>query len=61
MTDMEFGTLIKLTKLTPVVDNCQGWSPTIPRIVTHQPKDGLPLEGSIIKTQNLAIRLNSQN
>ena len=28
-------------------DNCQGWSPTIPRMVTHQPKVGPPPEGSV--------------
>ena len=37
------------------------WSPTIPRMVTHQPKDGHPPEGSILQTRNLALRLNSQN
>ena len=28
-----------LTKLIPS-DNCYGWSPTIPRMVNHQPNDG---------------------
>ena len=41
--------------------NFQEWSPTIPRMVTHQPKDGHPPEGSIMQTRNLALRLNSQN
>ena len=27
----------------------------MPRIVTHQPKDGHPPEGSILQTQNLAL------
>ena len=30
-------------------------------MVTHQPKDGQPSEGSILQTQNLVLRLNSQN
>ena len=38
-----------------------GWSPTIPRMVTHQQNDGHPLEGSILQTQNLVLRLNIQN
>ena len=42
-------------------DNYQGWSPTIPRMVTHQPKDGHPPEGSMLQTLNLALRLISQN
>ena len=42
-------------------DNCQGWSPTIPMMVTHQPKDGHPPEGSMLQTRNLALRLISQN
>ena len=42
-------------------DNYQGWSPTIPRMVTHQPKDGHPPEGSMLHTRNLALRLKSQN
>ena len=29
-------------------DNCQEWSPTIPRMVTPHPKDGHPPEGSIL-------------
>ena len=37
-----------------------GWSPTIPRMVTHQPKDGHSPEGSILHTQNLALILRSQ-
>ena len=40
-TDLEFGTYTLLSKLTPG-DNCHGWSPTIPRRVTRQPKDGHP-------------------
>ena len=42
-------------------DNCQGWSPTIPMMVTHQPKDGHPPEGSMLQTRNWALRLISQN
>ena len=42
-------------------DNCQGWSPTIPRMVTHQPKDGHPPEASMLQTRNLTLRLISQN
>ena len=38
-TDLEFGTYTLLWKLPPG-DNCHGWSPTIPRRVTQQPKDG---------------------
>ena len=30
-------------------------SQTIPRMVTHQPKDGHPPEGSMLQTQNLAL------
>ena len=40
-TDMEFGTYTLLTKLTHV-DNCHEWSPTMLRMVVHQPKDGHP-------------------
>ena len=36
-------------------------SPTILRMVTHQPKDSHPPEGCILQTRNLALRLNSQN
>ena len=42
-------------------DNCQGWSPTILRMVNHQPKVGHPPEGIMLLTQNLALRLKSQN
>ena len=42
-------------------ENCQGLSPTIRRMVTHQPKDGHPPEVCILHTRNLALRLNSQN
>ena len=42
-------------------DNCQGWSPTIPRMVNNQPNNGHPLEGSMLQTRNLVLRLNSQN
>ena len=42
-------------------DNCKGWSPTIPRIVIHQPKVGHPPEGIMRHTRNLALRLKSQN
>ena len=38
---MEFGTYTLLTKLTRV-ENCHEWSPTILRMVVHQPKDGHP-------------------
>ena len=58
--NLEFGTLTRLTKLRPG-DKCQELSPTILRMVTHQPKDGLPTEGCILQTTNLALRLNSQN
>ena len=34
---------------------CHGWSPTIPRMVTHQPKDGHPPEGIELQTCNLAL------
>ena len=33
-----------------------GWSPTAPRRVTNQPDDG-----SVLQTQNYALRLNTQN
>ena len=33
----------ELTKLIPS-NNCHGWSPTIPRMVDHQPNDGHPPE-----------------
>ena len=42
-------------------NNCQELSPSIPRMVTHQPKDGHPPEGSILQTRNLALKLKSQN
>ena len=48
-TDMEFGTLNELIKLIPG-EKCHGWSPTIPRLVTHQPKDGQPPEESVLQT-----------
>ena len=38
-------------------DNCQGWSPTIPMMVTHQPKDGHLPEESTLQTRNLTLRL----
>ena len=41
--------------------NYQELSPTIPRMVTHQSKDGHPPEGCILQTRNLALRLKSQN
>ena len=59
-TDLEFGTYTLLSKLTPG-DNCHGWSPTIPRRVTRQPKDDQPPKGSVLQTWNLALRFNSQN
>ena len=34
--EVEFGTYTFLTKLTPL-DNCPGWSPSILRMVAHQP------------------------
>ena len=40
--------------------NCQGLSKIIPRMVTHQPNDGHPQEGSMLQTQNLALTLKSQ-
>ena len=60
ITDLEFGTFTLLTKLIPG-DNCHAWSPTIPRMVTPQPKDGHPPEESVLQTWNLALRLNTQN
>ena len=57
-TDLEFGNYTILTKLTPS-DNCHGWSPTIPRTVTHQSKDGQPPEGSIVQTQSIIATLGS--
>ena len=42
-------------------DNCQGWSPTILRMVNHQTKVGHPPEGIMLLTKNLALRLKSQN
>ena len=33
-------------------------SPTNPGMVTHQPKDGHPPEGSVLQTWNLALKLN---
>ena len=65
--DREFGQYTLLTKLTPG-GNCHRWShtitriaPTHPRMVTHKPKDGYPPEGSVLKTANLILGLNSQN
>ena len=58
-TDLEFGTFTLLTKLT-LGDNCHGWSPSIHRMITYLPKDGHPLEGSVLKTGNFALRLNTQ-
>ena len=59
---MEFGTYTLLTKLTPG-DNCHGWSPTILRMVTHQPKVkvGHPQEGCVLQTWNMLLRLDSEN
>ena len=34
-----------------------GGSPTNPRMVSHQPKDGHPQEGSVLKTSNLRLTL----
>ena len=34
-----------------------GWPPTNPGMVTHQPKDGQPPEGSVLQTWNLALDL----
>ena len=52
--------MTELRKLIPG-DICHGWSPTIPRMVTHQPKDGHLPDGSVLKTWNLALRHNPQN
>ena len=41
---LRIGILTLITKLTSV-DNCHGGSPTIHRIVNHQPKDGHPPGG----------------
>ena len=46
---------LDLTHKTNPIDNCLEWSPNIPRMVTHQPKDGHPTEGSILQTQNLTL------
>ena len=56
-SDMESSTYTLLTKLT-LGDN---YNPTILWMVPHQPEDGHPPEGSVLKTGNLAIRLNTQN
>ena len=56
---MELGTYTLLTKLI-LGDNCHGWSPTIHRMVPHQPEDGHPPEGIVLKTGNLAFTLYSQ-
>ena len=53
---MAFVTYTLISKLKPG-DNCHGWSPTIPRRVTHQPKDGHPPEGSVLQTWNFALTL----
>ena len=58
--DFEFCNYTSLTKLTPG-DNCHGWSHTMPRRVSRQPKDDHPPEGSILQTWNLALKLYSQN
>ena len=58
-SNLEFGNYTLLTKLTPG-DNCHEWSPTILRMVTHQPKDGHPSEGSALQTWNLVLRPNFQ-
>ena len=42
-------------------DYYQGWSPIIPRMVTHQPKDSHPTEASMLQTRNLTLRIISQN
>ena len=42
-------------------DYCNEWSTTIPRMVTNQPKDGHPTEGSVLQTRNLALKFCSQN
>merc|ERR1712081_125658 len=57
---------LDLTHKTNPIDNCLEWSPNIPRMVTHQPKDGHPTEGSILQTRNLSqpsegIILQTQN
>ena len=52
--------LTKLKKLI-LVANCHGWLATISRMVTHQPMDGHPPEGSILQTLHLLLRLKSQS
>ena len=52
---------LALTQKLPPGDNRHGWSTTIPRMVTHQLKDGYPPAGSVVQTWNLAVRFNSQN
>ena len=61
-TDMEFGTYTLLTKIR-LGENYHGWSPTNPRMVTHQPKevhhqpkDGHTPEGNVLQTSNWALR-----
>ena len=66
-TDFKFGTYTLLTKMR-LGENCHGWSPTNPRIVTHQPKDvhhqpkdGHPPEGNVLQTSNWALKHYLQN
>ena len=33
----------------------------MPRVVTHQPKDGNPPEGSVLQKWNLELKLHSPN
>ena len=47
-TSFEYLTKAQIIELRPA-ENCHGWSPTIPRMVTYQPKDGHQPEGSILK------------
>ena len=49
-------------------ENYHGWSPTNPRMVTHQPKevhhqpkDGHTPEGNVLQTSNLALKHYLQN
>ena len=59
ITDLEFGIYTLLTKSAPG-DNCHGWSPGIPRRVSHLPKDGHPPEGSMLQIWILAPILRPQ-
>ena len=47
MENIFLWTTTLLTKLIPG-ENCHGWSPEIPRRVTHQPKDSHPPEERVL-------------